>query len=107
MVWCLGWVSLRNEHADHAVLPRGDEELALAADADMQIGPRRLGAQCLVDELLQRYIHAFAVSVTHIELYLFDRRHGLRDAVIGLLHGGKIGGEQTPTLNVAEHEFAA
>ena len=84
----------------------------------MNSSPSRLRPMCrsarvmaapivLFDEFLQRHILALAAGVAHIELDLFDRRHGLRNAVVGLLHRRKVGGEQASALDIAEHELAA
>ena len=48
-----------------------------------------------------------AARVAHVQLDFLDRRHGLRNAVVGLLHLGEIGREQTSVLDVAEDELAA
>src|SRR5438105_7177252 len=63
---------VRNQHSDHAVLPRGDEELAVAAAADVEVGARDGRAVCRLDELAQRDICAIPPAVACVELDLFD-----------------------------------
>ena len=55
----------------------------------------------------KRHIRAAAVCPARVELNLLDRRHGLRNAVVGLLHCRDVGGEQTAACDVAEDELAA
>jgi len=40
-----------NEHADHSLLPGGDEQLAVPAAADMQVGPGGALAHGLLDQI--------------------------------------------------------
>src|SRR6266576_6102036 len=95
-----------NEHPDHAVLSGGDEELTVAAAADVQIRPRQFRAHGPIDELLKRHIRPSAIGAD-VELDLLDRRDRLWNPVVGLLHRGEVGCEETPALDVAEHELAA
>ena len=97
----------RNEHPDHPVLPRRDEELSVPAAADEQIRASDGRADRVLDELAQRHVGPLAACIPHVELNLFDRRHRLGNPIIRLLHRRKIGGEQTAAQDVAEHELAA
>src|SRR6266566_6047174 len=69
-------IPLRDKNADHAVLPGGDEQLAVAASADVQVRTRDFCAHGLIDELLQRNGHALAAFVAHEALDFFDRCYG-------------------------------
>ena len=95
------------QYPDHAVLPGRDEQFSIAAAADVEIGPVRRCAVGLFDQLRKRHVGPGAARVTDVELDLFDRRDGLRNAVVGFLQRGEIGREQPAALDVAEYEFAA
>ena len=82
-------------------------QLAVAAAADVQVGARRVAPLVALDQLPQRHVRAVAARVPHVQLHLFDRRHRLRNPIVGLLHRGEIGGEQPAALDVAEDELAA
>src|SRR5438094_4479840 len=98
---------LRDKHADHAVLPGGDEQLAVAASADVQVRTRDFCAHGLIDELLQRNVQAFAAFVAHEELDFFDRCYGLGNTVIGFFHRRQVACEDAPRVDIAEYEFTA
>ena len=55
----------------------------------------------------QRDVDVLAARVAHVKLDLFDRRDGLWNAVVGLLHRGQVGRKQSTALDVAEDELAA
>jgi hypothetical protein len=100
-------VAVRHEHPDHPVLPRGHKQLPIARLTDVQIHTRQARAHLQVDEILHRDAHPVPIRVAHVQLYLLDRRHRLRDAIVGLLQLGEIGGEQPPVLDVAKDELPA
>src|SRR5262245_8126613 len=99
--------AVRNEDSDGAILSRRDEQLAVAGLADEEIGAGDLGAHFPIDQLLQRHIHPVAAGVPLVELHFLDRRHGAGDAVVGLLHRGKVGRKDAAALNVAKDILAA
>jgi hypothetical protein len=47
-----------HKHPDHAILPRRDEQLAIPALADVQIGARHARAIRALDEIAQRHVDA-------------------------------------------------
>src|SRR5262245_62210001 len=104
---CSGGRRIWNEHPDGTVLPRRDEQLAVAGLAQVEIGAGDARAHLLIDELLQRHVHPVATGVPYIELHFLDRRHGAGTPAVGLLHRGEVGGKDTAVLNVAENKLAA
>src|SRR5262249_6945216 len=96
-----------DQHPDHPILPGREEKLAIASSADMQVCPRDARPHRSIDEFSHRYTHPVTIRVPYIELDFFDRRDGSRDTVVGLLHFGEIGREQTSTLDIAKDELAA
>src|SRR5438128_11573795 len=64
---------LRDKHAEHAVLPGGDEQLAVAASAGVQVRTGGLCAAGLIDELLPRDGPAVAAWVAPAEVNYYDR----------------------------------
>src|SRR2546428_5859067 len=100
-------IRVRNEHADHSILPGREEKLAVAGSTDMQIGPRDACTHRSIDEFLQRHILPIAARVPHVELDFLDGRDGLRDSVVSLLHLGEIGREQTSALDIAKDKLAS
>src|SRR4029450_6320380 len=99
--------TLGHEHPDHAVLPRGEEQLAVATAAKVQIGTGHRGAHRLLDQLSKRDVGAIAASIAQEQLNFLDRRHGLRNPIVCLLHRGSVGRKHTASSNVAEHELPA
>jgi len=73
----------------------------------VQVGARGGRAVGGPDKLHERHILAVAARVPHGQLYFFNRRHGLRNTIVGFFHRGDVRHEKTPALNVPEHELAA
>src|SRR5689334_8334943 len=97
----------RHEHPDHSILSRSNEQLAIAALADVQIASLDHRTHRLVDELTECHVAASPIGLAYEELNLLDRRHRLRDAVVGLLQRGEIGGKEATALDIAKHELAS
>src|SRR5262249_43794288 len=60
--------SVRHEHPDHAVLPRAEEDLAVAAAIEVQVSARGRGAVRCLDELVERDVRPTAARVLDVEL---------------------------------------
>src|SRR5205823_10907918 len=97
---------VRNQYADHAILPRGKKQLAVAAAANVQIGPSHALAHRLLDQIAKRNVHAFAGFIAHIKLNLFDWCDGPGNSIVGPFHRRQVGGKNASILDVAEYKLA-
>src|SRR3990170_2319207 len=90
-------IGIRNEHPDGAVLPRGDEDLTVAAATDLQVCASDRRAQRRLDQFPQREIRASAAGVAYVKLELLDRRYRAGDSVIRPFHRGEVGHKNAST----------
>ncbi len=59
-------VGIGNQHPDGAVLPRGDEDLAVPAAADLKVGAGHCPSHRRLHEFRERHIDPSAAAVAHI-----------------------------------------
>src|SRR5262245_49518982 len=96
--------ALGHEHPDHAVLPRREEQLAVAAAAKVQVGTGHRRTHRLLDQLAKRDVCAIAARVAHKQLYFLDRRNSLRNPIVCLLHRGSVGRKNPAWRDVPDNK---